>query len=61
MSARRSGWTWAIWRWPVVLALLTSIGLVAGLFSDGGFGDILAGIGLAVPTAVALWFGWIRR
>lgn len=61
MSARRSGWTWAIWRWPVVIGLLTSIGLVAGLFSDGGFGDAVAGVCLAVPAAVALWFGWMRR
>lgn len=61
MSAHRSAWTWAIWRWPVVLAVLTTLGLVAGLFSDGGFGDVLAAICLAVPTAVGLWWGWGKR
>jgi len=57
----RSGWTWEIWRWPVVLAVLTTVGLVAGLFSDGGFGDALAGLCLAIPTATALWFACLKR
>jgi len=52
--------TAAIWGWPMLLGLLTSIGLTAALFSDGGFGDILAGFCLGVPVAVGLWFGWLR-
>jgi len=44
----------------MLLGLLTSIGLTAALFSDGGFGDILAGFCLGVPVAVGLWFGWLR-
>jgi len=50
----------AIWGWPLVLAALTTIGLVAALFSDAGLGDILAGICLGVPVAVGLWFGWLK-
>ncbi|WP_298233292.1 hypothetical protein [uncultured Azohydromonas sp.] len=61
MSRPRSPWAWATWRWPVVLALLTGIGLASGLFSDGGFGDALAGACLAAPAAAGLWFGWLRR
>ena len=49
------------WRWPVVIGVLTTIGLVAALFSDGGPGDMLANACLAVPAAVGLWFGWGRR
>ena len=52
--------TSAIWGWPVLLGLLTTIGLVAALFSDGGFGDLLAGFCLGIPVAVGLWFGWLR-
>ncbi len=42
---------WEIWRWPIVLALLTSIGLVAALLADGT-GDILGWAALLVPTAI---------
>ncbi len=49
------------WRWPFVIGVLTSIGLVAALFSDGGPGDMLANACLAVPAVVGLWFGWWRR
>lgn len=45
-----SPWAWSIWRWPVVIAVLTAVGLTAALFSDGGFGDALAGACLAVPV-----------
>lgn len=51
----------AVWGWPIVLGLLTSGGLISALFSDGGFGDMLAGVCLAVPAAVGLWCGWLRR
>ena len=51
----------AIWVWPLALGTLTSVGLVAALFSDGGFGDLLAGICLAVPVIACLWCGWLKR
>ena len=51
----------AIWGWPIALGVLTTIGLVSALFSDGGLGDMLAGVCLAIPAAVGLWYGWLRR
>ena len=45
----------------IVLGVLTTIGLVSALFSDGGFGDLLAGVCLAVPVVVGVWYGWMRR
>ena len=51
----------AIWGWPITLGMLTGIGLVSALFSDGGFGDILAAACLAIPVLVCLWYGWLRR
>lgn len=51
----------AIWTWPIVLGVLTAGGLIAALFSEDGFGDILAGICLWVPALVGLWCGWLRR
>lgn len=50
-----------LWAWPIVLGLMTAIGLVSALFSDGGFGDALAWAMLGIPVAVGLWFGWVRR
>jgi len=50
----------SLWAWPIVLGLLTSIGLVSALFSDGGWGDILSGICLSIVTAVGLWFCFRR-
>ncbi|GAA5786034.1 hypothetical protein [Chitiniphilus shinanonensis] len=58
-SSHRSGM--AIWGWPSLVGLLSGVGLVSGLFSDGGVGDVLAGVCLAVPVAVGAWFGWMRR
>jgi hypothetical protein len=49
-----------MWGWPIVLGLLTTLGLVSALFSDGGFGDIVAWIALGVPVVVCVWFGWMR-
>ena len=52
---------WALWGWPSAMGLLTSVGLVSALFSDGGFGDMLAWLTLGIPTAACIWFGWLRR
>ena len=51
----------ASWAWPVVLGLLTATGLVSALFSDGGLGDLLAGLCLWAPALACLWYGWLRR
>lgn len=49
-----------LWGWPIALGLLTAIGLVSALFSEGGPGDVLAWVALGIPVAVGLWFGWLR-
>ncbi|MFM9922113.1 hypothetical protein VLK31_03915 [Variovorax sp. H27-G14] len=49
---------WRMWRWPIVLGLLTVVGLISALFSDGGVGDMLAWLTLGIPVAVCAWFGW---
>lgn len=59
-AARNKGRFVALWGWPIVLGVLTSVGLVAALFSDGGFGDLLSGICLSIVTAVGLWFCFAR-
>lgn len=50
----------SLWAWPIALGVLTGIGLVCALFSDGGFGDLLSGICLGIVTAVGLWFSVVR-
>jgi len=43
-----------VWTWPIVIAALSTLGLGAGLVSDG-WGDVLAWLGLAVPAVISLW------
>ena len=45
-----------VWKWPMVIGIVTAVGLVAGLLSDEGVGDVLAWIGLAVPVGTAVTF-----
>lgn len=52
---------WRIWRWPIALGLLTAIGLVSALFSDGGPGDVIAWGALGLPLVLAGWLGIRRR
>ncbi|WP_374510200.1 hypothetical protein [Niveibacterium sp.] len=61
MNAPRSLSKAAIWGWPIALGVLTAIGLVAALFSDGGLGDQFAGVCLWVPALVGIWHGRLRR
>jgi uncharacterized membrane protein YecN with MAPEG domain len=42
------------------MGVLTAIGLVSALFSDGGFGDMLAWVTLGIPCVVCIWYGWRR-
>lgn len=49
-----------LWGWPIALALLTAVGLVSALFSDGGLGDAIAWVTLGIPVLVGIWFGWLR-
>ena len=47
-----------VWPVPIVLGILTCVGLVSALVADGLW-DVVSWIGLGVPVAVAVWFGWI--
>jgi hypothetical protein len=40
-----------VWRWPIVLALLTGVGLAAALLMEG-MGDTLGWVALLVPVVV---------
>ncbi len=42
-----------IWLWPVVIAVVSAIGLIAGLVSEGA-GDWLSWLALAVPVVISL-------
>ena len=46
-----------MWRWPIVLGLLTVSGLLAALVSEG-WGDWWSWAGLGIPVAVMAWFWW---
>ncbi|MDM0115728.1 hypothetical protein QTI66_26495 [Variovorax sp. J22R133] len=51
---------WHLWAWPLAMGVLTVIGLISALFSDGGVGDALAWVALGIPVGVGIWFGWRR-
>ncbi|MDH6593010.1 hypothetical protein M2165_002899 [Variovorax sp. TBS-050B] len=50
-----------MWGWPIALGVLTAVGLVSALFSEGGAGDVLAWFALGIPVAVCAWFGWGKK
>jgi hypothetical protein len=53
-----------LWGMPILLGVLTALGLVAGLLGDGWW-DVVAVAGLGVPVAVGAWHilkpAYIRR
>jgi hypothetical protein len=51
---------WRLWRWPIVLGLLSASGLLSALFSDG-WGDWWSWLGLGLPVAVMVWFPLAAR
>jgi hypothetical protein len=48
------------WGWPIAIAVVTLIGLVAGLAGDGGW-DWLAALCLGLPVVLSVWLGVMRR
>ncbi len=42
-----------IWLWPVLIGVLSTLGLIAGLVSEGA-GDWLSWLALAAPVAIGL-------
>lgn len=49
-----------IWRWPVVLAVLTVFGLLSALLGQGGVWWVLSWIALAIPLLVIV-AAWQKR
>ena len=48
------------WRWPIVLGVATTVGLLSALLGDALW-DTLSWLGLGAPVAVAAWFAWRPR
>ncbi|WP_373987049.1 hypothetical protein [Duganella sp. BuS-21] len=49
-----------MWAAPIVLAVLTLVGLISALVGDGVW-DHVSAFALGVPVALCLWFGVRRR
>jgi hypothetical protein len=49
-----------LWKWPIAIAAITLLGLIAGLVGDGGW-DWLAAICLGLPVVLSVWLGVMRR
>lgn len=58
--SRRDLSPWAIFRIPVVVAILSLIGLVGALLDDGAWDWIGSGL-LAVAVVVTVWALIVRR
>ena len=48
-----------MWGAPIVLAVLTMIGLISALLGDGVW-DYVSAVALGVPTIACAWYG-LRR
>ena len=54
MSRRRRLSTLQVWRVPILLAVLSALGLAAALVGDGPW-DLLSWLALAAPVAACAW------
>lgn len=45
-----------LWGMPILLGLLTTIGLLSALLGDGIW-DLLSACALGIPALVGLWYG----
>jgi hypothetical protein len=48
-----------LWGMPILLGVLTTIGLVAALLGDGVW-DAVSGVALGLPVLLGIWHG-VRR
>ena len=58
-DSEKSAAFWHLWRWPIVMGVLSATGLLTALVSDGGWGDWWSWVGLGVPVVVMAWFAWV--
>lgn len=49
-----------MWGAPVLLGILTAVGLLAALLGDGVW-DALSALALGVPVAATIWYGFSKR
>ncbi len=49
---------WMIFRWPLLLALLSSLGLISALLEDGVY-DLVSWLSLGIPLLLIGWV-WLR-
>lgn len=49
-----------VWSAPLYLSVVSTIGLIAALLSEG-LGDYIAWLALGIPVAVVLWYVPPRR
>lgn len=49
-----------IWGAPILLAILTTIGLISALLGDGIW-DAVSAVALGVPALLCLWYSLRRR
>jgi hypothetical protein len=57
-APRRAATMRRVFGLPLLLGLLSAVGLLSALLGDGPW-DALSWLGLGVPVAVILWY-WIR-
>jgi hypothetical protein len=50
---------WQIFRWPLLMACMNALGLVAALLGDGWL-DVISPVtlGLTLAVMIAAWCGW---
>ncbi|MDN4038095.1 hypothetical protein [Massilia sp. YIM B02443] len=49
-----------IWGAPIVLAILTTIGLISALLGDGVW-DLVSAVTLGIPALLCFWYGLRRQ
>jgi len=49
-----------IWGAPIMLAILTTIGLISALLGDGVW-DAVSAVALGIPALLCLWYGLRRQ
>lgn len=47
--------SYQIWRWPSVIAALSTFGLLSALLGQGGIWWALSWVALAIPLLVSVW------
>jgi hypothetical protein len=57
LNKRKTKSTGALFLWPLVIGVGSTIGLVSALVADGGWDALSWGL-LAIPVAVGAFFSW---